>query len=190
MTGMNKSTDSNSREEFLARVQAVHQCLGIPANFLSESRLPLCVEPPLLVATEDDFYGRPQRLTPAAHDAWATMRASAAAAGVEIHLISAFRDIEYQQQLIARKIDRGQKIEEILKVNAAPGFSEHHTGRAIDIGTPGCDALAEEFENTEAFQWLSENAGEFGFVLSYPRNNVLGISYEPWHWCYKNPDEA
>lgn len=113
------------------------------------------------------------------------MKQSAAKAGITIHLISAFRDLDYQYQLIRKKLLQGQSIEEILRVNAAPGYSEHHTGRAIDIGTLECDALVEAFENTPAFRWLQDHANRFGFVLSYPRGNGAGIAYEPWHWCFK-----
>jgi len=48
----------------------------------------------------------------------------------------------------------------------------------------GCNALSEEFENTEAYQWLVENAASYDFHLSYPRGNPYGIDFEPWHWCY------
>jgi len=50
----------------------------------------------------------------------------------------------------------------------------------------GCDALSEEFENTDAYQWLASNAAGFDFYLSYPRGNLSGIDFEPWHWCYKD----
>lgn len=176
----------SDRQSYLERVTQSHRELGIPEEYLSNPQMPLCIEPQTLVNTELDYYDRPQRLEPDAFKAWCAMKAAAADAGVALHLISAFRDLEYQRKLIARKLDQGQSINDILRVNAAPGFSEHHTGRAIDIGTPGCDALVEEFENTTAFQWLSKQAEEFGFALSYPRGNPLGISYEPWHWCYKN----
>lgn len=175
----------SSDDAFVARVRKLHADLGIPADYLQECSLPLCPEPTALVDTELDFYQRPQRLTAEALAAWSKMRATAAQDGVTLFLISAFRDIEYQAGLIASKLDKGQAIDDILKVNAAPGFSEHHTGRAIDIGTPGCDALVTEFENTDAFQWLESSAGGFGFVLSYPRDNSLGIIYEPWHWCFR-----
>ncbi len=67
---------------------------------------------------------------------------------------------------------------------AIPGFSEHHSGRAIDIHTKGKNILDEEFESTEEFIWLSKNAAQFEFRLSYPRSNSFGIIYEPWHWFY------
>ena len=69
-------------------------------------------------------------------------------------------------------------------MSAAPGYSEHHTGRAIDITTPGTQPLEPAFETTPAFEWLTGSAHEFGFRMSYPRNNRHGIAYEPWHWAW------
>lgn len=175
---------------FRDRVLAVHRELGIPGDYEAACGLPLVEEPAQLVATEPDYYGRQQNLTPAAFAAWTAMRTAAAGDGVVIHLISAYRSLDYQRQLIARKLASGQSIETILTVNAAPGYSEHHSGRAVDIGTEGCDALVQAFEQTEAFQWLQFRAAEFCFSLSYPRDNPNGISYEPWHWCFNPPDEA
>lgn len=146
--------------------------------------MPLCREPDRLVSTELDYYQRPQQLEPAAFRAWQQMKQDAAADNVTLFLISAFRSLQYQTDLIANKIRQGRSLEQVLLVNAAPGYSEHHTGRAIDIGTNNCPALSEEFENTPAFQWLRDRAEGYKFVLSYPRGNTLGIDYEPWHWCY------
>ena len=83
-----------------------------------------------------------------------------------------------------RKRERGLSIDEILKISAAPGYSEHHSGRAIDLTAPGYAALEEEFEKSPSFAWLRRHARRFGFALSYPRNNRRGIAYEPWHWCW------
>ena len=169
----------------MEQVGRLHADLSVPTDYAERCGLPLCEIPPDLVSTELDYYGRPQRLTEAAFRAWSKMKQSAAAAGITIHLISAFRDLHYQHQLILKKLLQGQSIDEILRVNAAPGYSEHHTGCAIDIGTLECDALVEAFENTPAFTWLQEHANQHGFVLSYPRGNAAGIAYEPWHWCFK-----
>lgn len=169
-------------------MQTAHAALGITADHLLQCTLPVCEEPPQLVATEPDFYQRPQQLTPSALAAWQAMKQAAAVQGVNLFLISAFRSLQYQQDLIARKLEKGRSIAQILRVNAAPGFSEHHTGRAIDIGTDEATILLEEFENTNAFQWLKENAQQFSFYLSYPRDNAAGIDYEPWHWCFHAPE--
>lgn len=169
-----------------SELMLLHKALGIPEGYVDSCKMPCCEEPATLVATETDFYGREQKLTPASFNAWRAMKAAAAADGVSIFLISAYRSYQYQHELLKKKLDAGASINEILSVNAAPGFSEHHTGRAVDIGTLGCAALVENFENTDAFQWLTLNSVAHGFSLSYPRNNPFGIIYEPWHWCYQS----
>ena len=79
----------------------------------------------------------------------------------------------------------GLSDEEIFQVSARPGYSEHHTGKAIDLNTPGFEPLEEEFEDSQTFERLLKNANRFGFYLIYPRDNKYGIIYEPWHWFYK-----
>lgn len=128
--------------------------------------------------------GREHRLTPAAAAAWHELKAGAAAAGQAIYIVSAFRSVERQIEIVRAKLESGQTIEDILTVSAFPGFSEHHTGCALDVGTPGVKPLELEFESSSAFEWLMEHAGRFGFRLSYPRDNPHGYQYEPWHWCY------
>jgi len=174
----------NDNDKFLQKVAESHAALGISPAYRESTTLDLCPEPEFLVDTEPDYYGRPQRLTPAACDAWQSMRQAAAEEGVVLHLISAFRSLKYQHDLLRAKIGAGRSLEEVLQVNAAPGYSQHHTGCAIDIGTENCPALEQEFEKTAAFQWLVDNAESFGFVLSYPPDNPAGIAYEPWHWCF------
>ncbi len=169
--------------DYLQRLRQLHQTLGIPSDYASTTGLGLYEEAVTLVETEPDVHGRVLRLTPAALAAWQAMKQTAAADDVVLHLVSAFRSVDYQAQLIRRKLETGRSLEQILLVNAAPGYSEHHTGRAIDIGTPGCADLEEAFEDTPAFAWLMSRGAAFGFTLSYPRDNHTGICYEPWHWC-------
>ena len=176
---------SNSYKELLKKL---HASLGIPEEYLEQCEQPLCLQPNKLVDTEPDYYGRPQRLTPQTFDSWSRMKKTAAKDGAVFFLISAFRGPQYQHDLIARKIEQGTPLQEVLRVNAAPGFSEHHTGRAVDIGTHDCESLEEVFDKTAAFEWLQENAKSFGFSMSYPRDNTAGFAYEPWHWCFKGTE--
>ncbi|MDR2212739.1 MAG: M15 family metallopeptidase [Pseudomonadales bacterium] len=171
----------------LSDIHALHAKLGIPADYASRRALPLQNECDDLVATEPDVFGRQAQLERATGAAWSQMRRAAAAAGVTLQLVSAYRSIVYQAGLIENKLARGQTLETILAVSAAPGYSEHHSGRALDIGTPGFAHLEEEFEHSPAFAWLRAQAGGFGFRLSFPRGNPHGVLYEPWHWYYAGP---
>ncbi len=133
-----------------------------------------------------DFYDRELYLELNTLDALKRMVSMANADNVELYIVSGFRSYQYQQSIIDRKLAEGQSLEQIIKVSALPGQSEHHTGRAIDFTTKNeTIVLTENFEKTKAFEWLTNNANKFGFFMSFPRNNKYGFIYEPWHWCYK-----
>lgn len=164
--------------------------LGIcRASLLSRGLCP-CEEARVLEIAETGDDGKPHYLTAEAAEAWRNLRDAAEADGIVVRIASAFRSREYQAEIIRRKLDRGAAIEDILAVCAAPGFSEHHTGRAIDVASPGTALLEVEFERSPAFAWLQANASRFGFRLSFPRGNSRGYQYEPWHWCYSGPDKT
>ena len=114
------------------------------------------------------------------------MKSAATKDGITLLLVSAFRSVAYQKQIIQRKLAAGQSIEQVLRVSAAPGYSEHHTGRAIDVTAYDYKPLTEEFEKTPAFEWLIRRAKNFGFTMTYPRNNTFGVIYEPWHWFFQD----
>jgi D-alanyl-D-alanine carboxypeptidase len=166
-------------------LRELHKELGIDASYGQDTGLQTFAEADELVEVGPNLVGHMQRLTPAAADRWAAMVRAAAGHGIQLLIVSGFRGFEYQAALIRKKIAGGQQIADILAVNTAPGFSEHHTGNAVDIATPGSRPLTEDFENTQAFQWLTENAGEYGFSMTYPKDNPWGITYEPWHWSLK-----
>jgi D-alanyl-D-alanine carboxypeptidase len=168
-----------------ARVAAIHRALDIAPDYGCEGHLPLQPEPTELVAIGTDVFGRVQRLAPAAAARWQTMQTAAARDGIALLVVSGFRSLDYQHELIRRKLARGQSIAEILTVNAAPGYSEHHTGLALDLASVDCEPLTETFEDTSAFAWLRDNAGRFDYALSYPRGNPQGFVYEPWHWALR-----
>ena len=161
-----------------------YAALGIPDDYGDTHQLPLIPEPAELAYAGRDRYRRPLWLLAPTARAWQRMRDAALADGVLIEAISGYRSHAYQLGIFARKRSRGQTVDEILAVNAAPGYSEHHSGRAIDIGTPGEPAAEESFEKTPAFAWLMDRASGFGFSLSYPPDNPHGITYEPWHFYH------
>ena len=167
-----------------AHVQILHKELGIPESYPRTCGLDFYVDCETLVESENDVFGRQAFMAPDAFAAWQNMQAAAGRDNIELQIVSAFRSVDYQAELLRKKLGRGDSIEAILKVNAAPGFSEHHSGCALDITTPGFEPLEEEFESSPAFTWLCQHAGNFGFSLSFPRENTAGIAYEPWHWKY------
>lgn len=169
----------------LHRLQERLEALGLDAGYAERSGLPLIAEPAWLALAGFDRYRRPLWLQADAARAWARMRDAALRDDVLLEAISGYRSHAYQLGIFERKRARGLGVEDILAVNAAPGYSEHHSGRALDIGTPGEPAAEESFEQTAAFTWLAANAAAYGFTMSYPRDNPHGIVYEPWHWCWQ-----
>ena len=159
--------------------------LGVPAGYGPARGLPQVAEPAWLACAGFDRYRRPLWLTPETASAWRRMRAAAARQGIALDAISGYRSHAYQLGIFLRKRARGIALADILAVNAAPGYSEHHSGRALDIGTPAEPPAEESFEATAAFAWLTGHAAGFGFAMSYPRGNPHGIVHEPWHWCLR-----
>jgi len=156
--------------------------LGIPPSYGIDPPLPAYSDAERLEEVEPNIIGRMERLAPRTAQDWRAMKTAAAEDGVQLLLVSGFRSVERQIALIRAKLARGDDIGEILRVNAAPGYSQHHTGKAVDIATPGCRPLTEEFEHSEAFFWLEHNAARFGFRMPYGRDNAFGFAFEPWHW--------
>ena len=171
-----------NREELKAKYQE----LGITDKMVEACKLPFQAEPEDLIDAGLDYYGRKQKLAVNAHEAWIKMRTAAKNDGLNIQIVSGFRSIEYQCGIISRKLSAGQRIQQILLVNAIPGFSEHHTGRAVDLHSGEGAPLDTAFESEPAFFWLIQNAEKFKFFLSYPKDNSEGIIYKPWHWCYQD----
>ncbi len=121
------------------------------------------------------------------------MRKAAFREGIELVLLSGYRSIPLQKEIFyENKSIRNQIAIERARVSAPPGYSEHSTGFAIDIGdrTMRKTDFEVEFENTPAFNWLKKNAARFHFVLSFPEGNSQNVSYEPWHWRYEGSVNA
>lgn len=173
-----------SETQSLKSVQSMLDFLSVNVNYGEEHQLDLVPEPATLNFAGYDCYQRPLWMQHDAATAWNQMQRTALLDHIPLEAISGYRGHAYQFGIFKRKLARGQMVPEILKVNAAPGYSEHHSGRAIDIGTPGEPPAEESFENTAAFSWLTKHAPDFGFRLSYPRNNPHDINYEPWHWYF------
>jgi D-alanyl-D-alanine carboxypeptidase len=156
----------------------------VPADYAATRHLPRVAEARILAFAGIDVSGRECWLRPDVARRWRALHAHAARAGIALELVSGFRSAAYQARIVERKRARGETLQHILTVNAAPGHSEHHGGRAADLGTPGTAPVEGAFEHTPAFAWLQTNATRFRLRLSYPRDNPHGIVHEPWHWFF------
>jgi D-alanyl-D-alanine carboxypeptidase len=166
--------------------ESILEELGITDAMLQQRGFVAQEEPAQLQVAELGEDGREFLLTPATTAAWHSMKIAAQQDGVHLLLVSAFRSIERQAEIIRAKLKEGQHVADILRICAPPGYSEHHTGRAIDLDSDeGAACLSVSFDSTAAFAWLQCHAAEFGFTLSYPPGNSSGYQYEPWHWCYQ-----
>lgn len=164
--------------------------LGISSQFLSSRGLFEYEEASCLEVVEVGADGKDHLLVPVAANAWRNLKAAALDDSIFLFIVSAYRSVDRQAEIVRRKLGGGVAIEDILTVCAPPGFSQHHTGRAVDLSTPGSRALEVEFEQTPAFAWLRAHAADFGYYLSYPIGNPCGYQYEPWHWCFNNAQLA
>jgi D-alanyl-D-alanine carboxypeptidase len=167
-------------------VKVILDELGISLDIIAARFLVLHPEADELVIADTGNNGREYFLVQPAADAWRAMKDAACAENINLRIFSAFRSIQHQADIVRAKLEKGLAIDQILRVNAPPGYSEHHTGRAIDITTDSVRSLEHEFEQTDAFRWLGDNAGRFGYSLSFPLNNRYGYMYEPWHWCFSS----
>lgn len=106
---------------------------------------------------------------------------------IDLKIISAYRSFDEQNEL------KGQFTqmygEGANAFSADQGFSEHQLGTTVDLTVPEIGGTFQSFGETEAFQWLQDNAYKYGFILSYPEGNAFYI-YEPWHWRFVGRDLA
>lgn len=133
-------------------------------------------------------------------DAFLEMQKAAAADGVTVWMQSGYRSVKYQTNLYEKKTqyyrdqgyDEATAKEKAAAIVNPPGYSEHNCGLAADLNSPEHTGLDEGFENTAAFRWLCEHAGEYGFILRYPKGaeDKTEITYEPWHWRYVGTENA
>ncbi|MBR8834664.1 MAG: D-alanyl-D-alanine carboxypeptidase family protein [Stigonema ocellatum SAG 48.90 = DSM 106950] len=130
--------------------------------------------------------GNGQMLHQDAAKAFLDMRQAAQIDGINLTPLSGFRSRNQQKYLfyeVAKQ--RGQTLEQRAKVSAPPGYSQHHTGLAIDV-----NSLDPSFASTKAFTWLQNNAKNFNFSLSFKENNSQDVSFEPWHWAWHGSEDA
>lgn len=132
-------------------------------------------------------------LMPDAAKSFIAMQQAAEKDGIPIVILSAYRSLEQQRQLFFDvKAERNQTASDRAKVSAPPGFSEHSTGYAVDLGDLSLPSanLSGSFVNTNAYRWLLKNAARYQYTLSFPEGNAQGVNFEPWHWRFEGSVKA
>ncbi|MBQ8472046.1 MAG: M15 family metallopeptidase [Bacilli bacterium] len=146
-------------------------------NYVSESfKVPNLVE--VSEFAKDNMYLEKECMT-----SFIKMARDASINGLNLRAISTYRTYEYQENLYNNYL-KSDGLEKADTYSARPGFSEHHTGLAIDLDNIKTSYM--NFENTKEFTWMKENAYKYGFILRYPKDkeNITGYMYEAWHYRY------
>lgn len=153
-------------------------------------KLPSDYEPNDLVDVSNWYsYGNGQKLRQEAYDAFVTMYNIALREDIKLIVNSSYRPYKEQEEIYNDYLSKYTQ-EHTDSYAARPGHSEHQTGLALDIITPG--ANGENFDSTEAFKWLENNAYKYGFILRYPKDKeyLTGYNYESWHFRYVGTEVA
>jgi D-alanyl-D-alanine carboxypeptidase len=164
---------SQTDKEFLKKYSKVY--------FLNENYAPAH-----LTELPADYSYSSQRVERFLSEAWPHLKNLLDAAkteGRELYVKSAYRSFA-EQQILKDSYTVVYGAGTANSFSADQGYSEHQLGTAVDFITTGFDGnLTIDFDQTEEYEWLKNNAHKFGFVLSYPKGNDYYI-YEPWHWRF------
>jgi zinc D-Ala-D-Ala carboxypeptidase len=117
--------------------------------------------------------------------AFENMRIAASKEDIKLNVISGFRSVNDQKTIVKGKEADGLSDVKIFKLSSYYGYSEHHTGYALDV-----NSLSPDFEKTKEGIWLAVNAPTFGFEMSFPKGNSQNVSFEPWHFRFVGTSTA
>lgn len=173
----------NASLAYLGKIVKTARALGVASDYPLAHHLVVAPEARRLVVAETDIYGRPLHLVPPAAAALTAMQA-AARDYVKREAVSGYRRFAYQLRLVRARLDAGLTLGQVLRINDLPGYSEHESGCAVDLTTPGIAPVTATFAHTPAYRWLTAHAERFEFHPSYGRHNRHGVDFEPWHWRY------
>lgn len=137
----------------------------------------------------DSQYGIDGYLQDEAYEAYKQMANDAKSNGLSLWITSPYRSYKSQYRIYNRYLEN-DPVEVVDTYSARPGYSDHQTGLTVDIVSPGYDF--DNFEDSNEFEWLQENAYKYGFILRYPKDktDITGYMYESWHYRYVGVDVA
>lgn len=153
-------------------------------NYLSNDYVP-----ENLVKLNNQYALNNMQLVDYAKEAFEEMAAAAKKENLSIIAMSTYRSYEYQLNLYNQYVKQDGK-EKADTYSGRPGYSEHQTGLAVDVYN-GKETYTN-FEVTEEFKWMQENAYKYGFILRFPKNKTkeTGYDYESWHYRYVGTEAA
>lgn len=158
-----------------------------PNNYLvivnKNNRLPKEYIPSDLELINHKYSDSKQYMRTKAKLAFESMAKDIEKINLKIIAVSTFRTYEYQEKLFNNYVkEKGLKYAN--RCSAKAGYSEHQTGLAVDIANKNLDY--DNFDKTDEFNWVKDNAHKYGFIMRYPENkeDITGYKYEPWHYRY------
>ena len=176
------SNETTSEDVYLVLVNKTHI---LPGDWTEKIEL----------VSDQDPWGDEVKIEKTTLEQFKRLQAALLEQGVDIRLDSVYRSVE--DQVVLWELFKEEYGEDYCKKYLAePGYSEHHTGLAVDVcmvkdgeAINDNDAMIAE---TELFGKVHELMPEYGFILRYPKGkeNITGYAYEPWHLRYVGVDTA
>ena len=158
-------------------------------------KLPDDYEAKLPLITVKNAFGKEFQIEPETYQHFEQLRTALKQKGIQIELDSVYRSVARQKEIVA-EFTQKYGADYVKKYVAVPGYSEHHTGLAVDIclvvDGKIIDDNDEMIAQKEIFAQIHPLLAEYGFILRYPqgKENLTGYSYEPWHFRYVGQETA
>lgn len=153
-------------------------------------KIPDNYQPENLVPVDDEKYGYWNMIRADVYEEFKKMSADAQKDNVTLFIASPYRSYN-DQKILYNSYVASDGVKKADTYSARPGYSEHHTGLAMDL-IPEFGLELDTFENSDGFKWMQENGYKYGFILRYPKDKeyITGYMYEPWHYRYVGVDVA
>lgn len=181
-TGANKKWYEDAKETDLTKgnLILVNKFNQLPKDYTPEN---------LVKVSKQHSYGN-QQITSDAYEAFQNMFNKAKEDNINIFINSSYRNYKDQEDTY-NSLKRAYGSSKADNQAARPGHSEHETALAFDIFSPGSTSTGN-FKESKAYEWLKENAQDFGFIERYPEGKeyLTGYNFESWHWRYVGIDVA
>ena len=154
-----------------------------------ESRLPKDYESKVDLIEVTNSMGKKFQIEKATYEHFVPLREELLKEGIQIELDSIYRSVARQEEIVAEFTEK-YGADYVKQYVAVPGFSEHHTGLAVDIclvvDGKVIDDNDEMIAQKEIFRKIHRKLAKYGFILRYlpGKESITGYSYEPWHFRY------